>query len=861
MLRSAIAILILFSVPLSWAATFTRDVEPFFIKHCHSCHDARKAKAGLRIDQLELDFLKGNTADEWKEVMDYINLGKMPPEDEPRPDPKHAFETVKWIAEELRKAEKTARLKGGRTPIRRLNRDEFANTIRDLLNMDPKVIAPLVEDLPGDGKAEGFDRLGVALFVDATQIEQTLKAAERITAKAIIDERPPAPLSRRFEAENDRHLGIRHESEQVKNRFNSKLMMENGPFKHWPHKDGMMMIQGGPVYEKGLDFGRLGRADVSDRITEDGYYRIRLRGGADRGFPDQPINVKIRYGRGLPVEAWAEFPIKTAAHDPQIHEITMFLRRGDGDLRRRLEFFWNDVRRFIVTTDISNELFITINRTAGLLSKGRTAGTLTSEREKVLQERLADGRRRADAWKGPAVCINPKHEGKEPPRFFLDWIEIEGPIRESWPPASHEQLGLNENHSGNANYLHKTFTHFLPRAYRRPVTTREVDLVANLAIARLNEGASFNQALRTGLQRALVSPGFLFIQEPAAKPRRLNDYELASRLSYFLWSTMPDDRLFRHAASKRLHKSAVLMSEIKRMLADPKSREFVENFAGQWLSVREFGTIAPAEQYTEYDKELEESSKEEAFAFFSEVLANNLPITSFLDSDFLVINERLARHYEIDNVQGKHFRRVALTPQNHRGGIFGMAGLMTLLADGTRTLPVRRAAWIRENIFNNPPPPPPPNAGEVQPNTKGEKLTVRERLERHRNEPTCASCHTPLDPYGLALENYDAIGKWRTHQNGENFRGKKRPEIDVSGQLPSGRKFTSLQEFKAALLAEKDAFAHAFSERLLTYALTRPVGYIDHKTVSELTNALKENDYRIQPLIEAAVLSEAFQSK
>lgn len=496
----------------------------------------------------------------------------------------------------------------------------------------------------------------------------------------------------------------------VRNRFNGKLRVKNGPFKHWPHQEGVMMVQGGPVYEKGIDLGRLCRLDATDRVPEDGYYKIRFKGGADRGDKNEPITVKIRYGGKLPIETWAEIPVTASADDPAVHEATVFLLRGAADMKRRLEFFWNDERKHIVTSEFGNLMFRTINGTVSALSKGKAAGTLSAAEEAELQAKLADARRRADAWQGPAMVLNPKRE-------------------------------------------------------------------------------------------------------------------------------------------------------VRRLLADPKAREFVENFAGQWLSVREFGTVMPARQYADYDAELEAASKEEVYAFFNEVLTQDLPVTSFLDSDFLVINERLARHYEIDGVAGKHFRRVALAPQHNRGGIFGMAGLMTLLADGTRTLPVRRAAWIRENLFNDPPPPPPPNAGEVQPNTRGEKLTVRERLERHRNEPTCASCHAPLDPYGLALENYDAIGQWRTHQNGEDFKGRKRPDLDVSGRLPSGREFATLAEFKAALLAEKDAFARAFSERLLTYALTRPVGYVDHQTVDGLVAALRGNGYRIRPLIEAVVLSEAFRSK
>jgi hypothetical protein len=353
------------------------------------------------------------------------------------------------------------------------------------------------------------------------------------------------------------------------------------------------------------------------------------------------------------------------------------------------------------------------------------------------------------------------------------------------------------------------------------------------------------------------------LQEPAARaePRALTDYELASRLSYFLWSTMPDDELSALAASGKLHEPGMLSAQVKRMLGDPKSQEFVQNFGGQWLAVRDYGSVQPAAEYTNYDKPLERATREEPYAFLGEVLGKNLPITSFLDSDFLVINERLAKHYGIDGVKGPEFRRVAIRPEHHRGGVLGMAGLMTYLADGTRTLPMHRANWILRELFNDPPNNPPPNAGEIQPNTSGKNLTVRQRIELHRHDEICASCHFKLDPYGLALENYDAVGAWREHFNGEGFRGSTGPLLDVSGTFPDGRKFTTLEEYKAGLMAQKDKFARAFSVKLLTYALGRAVGYTDREMIEGLVVALKKNDYRIQSLVEAIVMSEPFQTK
>ncbi len=324
---------------------------------------------------------------------------------------------------------------------------------------------------------------------------------------------------------------------------------------------------------------------------------------------------------------------------------------------------------------------------------------------------------------------------------------------------------------------------------------------------------------------------------------------------------MPDQELLQHGADNSLFESATLAAQLQRMLADPRAKRFVENFAGQWLDVRRYGTVQPAREYRNYDEELEEASKAEPIAFFETVLHENLPITNFLNSDFLVINERLARHYGMEGVEGTEFRKVSIPQGVERGGVLGMTGLLTLLSDGTRTLPVSRAAWVREKLLHDPPPPPPPGAGEVQPNTAGEMLTVRERLERHRNEPTCASCHAGLDGYGLALENYDAIGAWRTEQNGEGIRGNNAPKIDASGHLKSGREFSDLAGYKQALLEEKDKFADAFTKTMLTYALSRPVGVVDQTTVAQLTDYLAANEYRIQPLIFAIVNSELFQTK
>ncbi len=1093
---------------------FKELVQPFLRQHCFSCHNQEKAKAGLRLDLLKENFLDGKNGEIWKEVSDRINLGEMPPKKEPRPDSEHSFKVIEWIAEELNRLEKEANLAGGRIPMRRLNKREYANTIRDLLYIDEKLIAPIVEELPGDGKAEGFDRLGIGLFFDSTQIDRYLKAAERISELAIVNASPPpkheliwqpeesmekleywteysmysgkeghkvkvgahanefkkdgvqwiagldvrdeaqkdnpwermawlnpnlddivtqdgwyriqvragahqgkrsqsvrlrldyaygtpiqahteieitskihapevfevsmflrrgpdgvqrrlepwwnptkgmidqteehhrhlvavlnleeeitegierqsdpeeldklrkklkearkkaekfkGPIQEfkfsthqapkifldwikvdgpypsstvaqkpkvtphRFEAEKQRSggMGIRPPRKTENNRFvvDAKVEVEAGAPRYEIQKEGVLFVQGGDTYQRGNPYGRLATVSLDELIPEDGYYRIRIRGGASRGTRDEPIELLLSYNFKTPQEKNESISISATHDEPGVFEAVMFLRRGADDQRRKLTLLYNDLRKYIVSTPEFNKLFQDTIGTVGKIQKARTRGDAAEV--KRLEAFLVKARKRAREWPGPVRYINPEFEDVEPPKFYLDWLEFEGPLQEEWPPKSHRYLLYDGDDRHDKKYVRRIFEKFLPRAYRRPVSAIEIDGVAQLVLSELETTKDFHGALRLGLQRVLTSPGFLFLQEPGGaetrQRRALTAHELATRLSFYLWSSMPDAELLTLAKNGTLLHDEVLRTQVDRLLKDPKAREFVLSFGGQWLSVPEFGSIMPAAEYRDYDFELEEATKLEAYGFFEEVLRKNLPITTFLDSDFVMVNERLARHYGIEGIKGKEIRRVAIRPEHHRGGVLGMAGLMTLLSDGTRTLPVRRGTWIVSQLFNRPPPPPPPNAGEVQPNTAGEKLTVRERLQRHRDEPTCASCHRRLDPFGLALENYDAIGKWRTRQNGEDFRGSRTPLLDVSGELPSGNKFQTLEEFKALLLKEADSFAHAFTEKMLTYALSRPVGFRDSETLNKLVNELKGNEFRIHSLIHAIVQSRVFRTK
>jgi hypothetical protein len=378
-------------------------------------------------------------------------------------------------------------------------------------------------------------------------------------------------------------------------------------------------------------------------------------------------------------------------------------------------------------------------------------------------------------------------------------------------------------------------------------------------------GKTYGDAVRSAVLTVLTSPDFLFLEEPTGtdgKPRTLNDYELASRLSYFLWSSMPDAELLELAAQKKLHTPEVLRAQVKRMAADSRARQFVENFVGQWMHVRDFGSVmVDMRQYPKYDDTLRDASLREPYEYFAELLRTDASVVNLLDSDFLVINERLAHHYGIEGVEGDAFRRVPIRPEHRRGGILGMAGLLTYLADGTRTQPVKRGAYILAVLWNTPAPLPPPNVGDL-PVIKGKNLTVRQRLEQHRSVPNCASCHAKIDPLGLALENYDAVGAWRDRQNGEGRKGDQRdPPIDASGVLPDGKEFRDLTEFKQALREQKSKFLKGFSEKLLAYALGRPVGATDRTNLEQVMAEAAKEDNHLQAFLQAVVASRAFQTK
>ncbi len=477
----------------------------------------------------------------------------------------------------------------------------------------------------------------------------------------------------------------------------------------------------------------------------------------------------------------------------------------------------------------------------------------------------------AEKWSGPGLAIQ--------------YIDIEGPLNPAWPPESHHRIfgdllrkTIKDNDYGDrsevvsdqplvdAERILKAFTR---RAFRRIVTADDIARYVAVVRAKLAEGYHFEPAMRAALKGVMISPEFLFLRE---RPGQLDDFALASRLSYFLWSTMPDDELFALAEERELSRPEILVQQVERLLASPKAAAFTENFVGQWLGLRAIDATEPSHiLYPEFDHLLKVSMIRESELFFDEVLKNDLSVTNFVASDFTMLNGRLARHYGIRGVDGWEFRKKAVPPKTHRGGVLTMASVLKVTANGTTTSPVLRGAWVLDRILGTPPPPPPDNVPAIDPDIRGAK-TIREQLARHRATESCGACHRQIDPPGFALESFDCIGGWRDYYRatglGEDVfvDGRRMPylkgkKIDPADVLADGDRFENIDQLKQLLLKDKPRLARAMTTKLVAYATGRAPQPADREAVEGIVARISVKDYGLRSLIHEIVRSELFGNK
>jgi len=733
-------------------------VLPFLERYCISCHMEGDAKAGVALDLYDDQAAALKEGKDWLRVLDAVDGGTMPPPNKPRPTLAEIEAVTGWIERDYL----AARCGEGRPPapvvIRRLNRQEYDGTIRDLLGVDLKLAAAL---FPADDMGFGFDNVGSALNVSPVLVEKYLDAAE-----AALDAAIRAP-------------------------------------------------------------------DVGDAAPRE---LIGLQ--TYRRPPDKPVEFAhtLKPGRYLVDFSLVRVGVAESVRPPR-------LVVGLGKDRRTVDAVSVQdetvvYRYWLTVLEGDDSAFVE-------LAPGEAEG------ENVVAPKVV----------GAAAGGDQRYGGDR--GLHVDSMVIRGPVvvDPSTLPESHRKLLPEDPGIGDDARLaaaRAALSRFLDRAFRRPTGPEEVDRV--LALFRLahDRGESFERAAQVAMASALASPRFLYLIEPEPEApgvdRPVDEHELASRLSYFLWSSMPDDELFEQARAGTLR--ANLRGQVGRMLDDPKSRAFVANFAGQWLQLRRLEAVAPdPDRFPGFDDALRAAMREETERLFAHVLREDRSVLELLDADYTFLNPALARHYGIDGVEGEGFRRVAL-PDGRRGGVLTQASVLTLTSNPNRTSPVKRGQFILQQLLGTPPPPPPPDVPELDADGHDgdPDASLRERMERHRADPQCASCHQQMDALGFALENYDAVGRWRS-SDGQS-------PIDASGELSGGRAFRDAGELKNVLRATASRkFAQTLVKNLLTYALGRGLEPADYCTVEEVRSRLAGDGWRMRSAVLGVVESRAFQHR
>ena len=786
---------------------FEQAVWPYFAKNCAACHNAQ-AKAGF-LDMAPLRRADSMTRsrETWESVLRRIQAGDMPPKGSPRPADADSKATILRIESEFERADRLAAPDPGRVTAHRLNRAEYNNTIRDLLGVD---FHP-ADDFPQDDSGYGFDNNGDALSLSSSQMEKYVAAAEKIARTALFGPEPLQPTLARQEA-SGRNIVV-----------------------------GMAI----PAHYDPTGLNLPNSLHVMRRFPVDGEYLFRFGLNGLRPLGSEPLHLAL-WIDGKRVQGLDFDPTGSAAFNPdrqdfsgRTQECRQRVRAGDHWVAATIERLYEGLPAEYGGPNPSQR---------------HIAPPEFKPPPGLPPERIAAIRKRIEARQKEKAPTNDVR---------VSSLEIGGPYAQAQGPSD-ESLRkifacghLRGGH--NAACARKILGSLARRAFRRPVTAREIDRFAGLVSLAQKQGDSFNEGISLAMQGILVSPHFLFRIEKdpqaasAETAHPVSQHELATRLSYFLWSSMPDAELRRCADSQTLRNPDVLAAQVRRMLKDTKSRAIAENFGGQWLRVRALESVHPdRKRFPDFDDYLRMSMRQETELFFDSIVRDDRSVLDFLLGKYTFLNERLADFYGIGGVVGPAFRRVDLTGTT-RGGILTQASVLTVTSYPNRTSPVLRGKWILENILNAPPPAPPPGVPNLDVSAVGSETSLRQQLEAHRKNPTCASCHARMDPLGFGLENFDAIGAWRVNDG--------KIAIDSSGSLPGGRSFQGPDGLKAILKTDRNAFAGCLAAKLLTYALGRGLERYDRLTVKDITRRVAAKDYRFSALVMEIVSSRPFQMR
>ena len=780
-------------------------------RYCVACHNGRLRTAGLTLDDVDVSEAHvAADAERWEKVVQKLRSRTMPPPRRPRPDDDSYRAFAAWLETSLDRAAEAAP-NPGRPQLHRMNRAEYRNAVRDLLALDADVSA-----LPADDSTFGFDNIADALGVSPLLLESYVTTARKISRLAVGSPVIPTVTTTYKTPEDltqDYHL-------------------------------------------RGLPLGTRGGIGVDEHFPVDAEYEIRVRLRRTAGGTIRGIGEEHHLELTLDGERIGLFPVgsedayrPTVINEQNPGQTVSKAFTADEGMRVRLPIPAG--RHEIVATFVGKPT------------------VLSEETRKPFLRSYVSSNSRRGLPDVDSVLIAGPFDPRRPDdtpsrqRIFTCRPEASGDAAagDAAPgDAAPGDAAPGDAAPGDAAACARSILSRLGRqAYRRPLEAPEIDRL----LAFYEEGSrdgGFESGIELALRFLLASPQFIFRMEnepddlAAGDVYPVSDLDLASRLSFFLWSSIPDDELLAVAERGELGAPDELRRQVRRMLADPRASALVENFAGQWLYLRNLGNTHPdPPTFPDFDDNLRRALQRETELFFGSIMAEDRSILDLLTADYTFLNERLARHYAIPGIYGDRFRRVAVTDDARRG-ILGHGSLLTVTSYATRTSPVLRGKWILENLLGSPPPPPPPDVPDLEDAGSAEGLSIRERLEQHRANPACAACHARMDPYGFGLENFDAIGRWRSN-------GPRGESIDASDVLPDGTAFDGPSELREAILRRPESFVETFTRKLLTYAAGRGMEYYDAPAVRRIVRAAAEEDYRFSALVDGVVTSDVFRRK
>jgi len=814
------------AIPTANVAFFHESAAAILTRSCLACHGPERSEGRLRVDLLNPDLLAGPDVGRWREVYNVLSNSEMPPEDEPEYalSDEERGSVADWLGEELNKASVMRRNSREHSSFRRLTKYEYNFALQDLLGLPWSLASSLP---PETASEDGFKNSSALLQMSAMQFETYREIGLQALKRATVSGERPKPVTYviRMSEELARAQGVkdaktfsRNDESYTRNRNRAHLLdRETGTAIHF--SNGRSMPR--PDAVVGESPAMSPAVLVLPRSNE-------LKLNLDRFLPDDGVmRVRIRAGRStMNPEEFASLRLIFSAHTSNNANFSNVISERD----------------IPVTAPADRPEFIHFDIPLGDIQRNpfRKLTTTFPRRDEFLHIRNESNAR----------------GGKEPLQVLIDHVEITAPFYAQWPPKTHTDIFFaSDNRDDEAAYGREVLTRFLRRVWRRPPRSAEVDQFMGLFEKYRSDFSTFEDAMVEVLATALATPEFLYVTQRVAgdseaAAERITDLELAGRLALFLWSSIPDDELLKVAEQGTLSDPDVLAAQVQRMLNDARARRFSQNFVQQWLGLDGLESVPHLS-----DSSLKEAMRDEPVAFFDDVLRNNRSIMDFIHSDYVLVNERLAGHYRIPHVYGPHFRKVAVEPATHRGGLLTAAAVLAMNSDGKDSHPLKRGIWMLERILHDPPPEPPPNVPEVD-LTDPEilKMTVKERIADHRNKPACYSCHSRIDPWGIAFENYDALGAYRTQIQGK--------PVDATAELFNKQTLAGMDGLKRYLLTSRqDQLARAMVHKMMAYALGRPLSFGDRADIDSLTAQFRKRGDRLGDLVQLVVNSDLFNSK